>query len=318
MTEEGFRSLVESVADALVVVDADGTVVYANEAAQLLFDPGGETLVGSHFGFPLAPGERTEIDVIGPSKERRIAEMRTRKLDWEGSEAYVATVRDVTQRHALERSLHDLVSTVSHEIRSPLVTIDGLIDLMAAEADEGEARDHLDVMSRQVDRVLRLANHLLTFARLDSDRLESEAREVDISSLLDELCEEFQARGHEVSLDAAEGLVAWADPDHVRRILENYLDNATKYGEPPFRIEASRDEGDVVLRVVDRGPGVDESFVPQLFDRFSRAEKSRTDGSSGLGLPIVLGLARASGGDAWYEQGEEGGSVFAVRLPCPG
>jgi signal transduction histidine kinase len=318
--EQAFRAIVEHVADGIVVVSSEGEVLYANPAAGVLLGESRDELIGDRFGYPVSPGEHAEIDLLRPQGERRVAEMRAAIIDWDGEEAYVAAVRDITARAATERSLRDVVSTVSHEVRSPLAVVSGLVDLILETAEEEgmseEAVTHLCAIGSQVERMERLANDLLTFARIDAGQLKVEVEDIDLEGMLSAVCEEFRTRGMEVGLHVEDGAHVRADPHHVRRILDNYLSNADKYGEPPYRIEAVRDGGDVVLRVVDHGPGVPEDLVPRLFERFSRGGDQSVRGT-GLGLPIVLGLARTAGGDAWYEpDAHGGGATFAVRLPC--
>jgi signal transduction histidine kinase len=96
-------------------------------------------------------------------------------------------------------------------------------------------------------------------------------------------------------------------------MLTNYVANALKYGGPPIRIEAREADGVVEIFVRDRGTGVPEEFVPRLFERFAQA--GTKEGGTGLGLSIVRGLARAQGGEAWYEPDPSGGACFGVRLP---
>ncbi|MGH2678216.1 MAG: sensor histidine kinase, partial [Actinomycetota bacterium] len=109
------------------------------------------------------------------------------------------------------------------------------------------------------------------------------------------------------------GLRVRVDPDHLEQILMNYVSNAMRYGRPPVRIDAGRRDRFVEIVVADSGSGVPPAFVPRLFEEFAQAGRSGT--GTGLGLSIVLGLARAQGGDAWYEAGEPG-ARFCVRLPA--
>jgi signal transduction histidine kinase len=318
-SEGVFRSIVDRMADAVLVVDAEGTVCYANRAAAQLFGQGRSELVGDTFGFPLSPGERTEIDLVGPVRTARVAEMRVTTVEWDGQHAYLAAVRDVTDRHTVEQSLRDVVSTVSHEFRSPLAVIDGFVDVLLEDAPDWEpeeAVDYLERISGQIERMSRLANDLLAYARLDAGENQGSPEGVDLRAAVEQLCAEHAATGTRISGSVPDDLVAWVDPDHLHRILDNLLRNAVKYGAPPVAIEAEEGDGAVVIRVRDHGDGVDPGFVPHLFDRFSRDGGQRGDGSSGLGLPIVLGLARASDGDVWYEDDGDG-AVFAVRLPVP-
>jgi signal transduction histidine kinase len=110
---------------------------------------------------------------------------------------------------------------------------------------------------------------------------------------------------------------AFADPDHVIRILQNYVRNAMIYGKPPFEIEVVGGIHSVTVYVRDRGVGVPEAFVSKLFEKFARADKKKSKAvhGTGLGLSIVRGLARTNGGEAWYEDRDGGGATFAVRLP---
>jgi signal transduction histidine kinase len=111
-----------------------------------------------------------------------------------------------------------------------------------------------------------------------------------------------------------------ADPQYLGEIVTNYLSNASKYGEPPFTVEAWRAEPWVEIRVADRGPGVSPEFVPSLFQPFRRAHRpsSTRVAGAGLGLSIVHELATAHEGEAWYEPVPDGGACFCVRLPGVG
>src|SRR5205085_4346750 len=99
-------------------------------------------------------------------------------------------------------------------------------------------------------------------------------------------------------------------------IVTNYVTNAVLHGQPPIRIVSTATPAGIEVRVVDSGPGVPADFVDDLFGRFHRAPGTTSPGS-GLGLYIVRGLARAMGGDAWYEHAAAGGACFAFRLPAP-
>jgi signal transduction histidine kinase len=108
-----------------------------------------------------------------------------------------------------------------------------------------------------------------------------------------------------------------ADSDRLCQILVNYVSNALRYGTPPVTVVATVEQGWAQVRVDDAGTGVAEEFVPHLFEKFARSGRAKTryvDGT-GLGLAIVRQLARAQGGDAWYEPNQPNGSRFCLRLP---
>src|SRR5262249_20650906 len=110
-----------------------------------------------------------------------------------------------------------------------------------------------------------------------------------------------------------------ADPDHIQRIVGNYISNAIKYGQEPIVTEAASNPPFVDVRVRDCGHGVPDEFVDRLFSKFSRAEQVKAaKPGTGLGLSIVRTLAQANGGDVWYEPNAPAGSCFGVRLPAAG
>ena len=117
--------------------------------------------------------------------------------------------------------------------------------------------------------------------------------------------------GVDVAVDAERDIV-FADRGRVQQMLANYVNNAVRHGEPPVTVRTSRVDGSVEIRVEDGGTGVPIELVPRLFGKFVRGAN---DQGTGLGLFIVRELARAQGGDAWYEARPTGGAAFALRLP---
>jgi signal transduction histidine kinase len=120
-----------------------------------------------------------------------------------------------------------------------------------------------------------------------------------------------------VTVSCSTDLVVRADPSHLSRIIDNYLQNAFKYGEPPVRIEAAKLGDMVEIRVIDHGTGVPAEFRTKLFEKFARADdpSTREKKGTGLGLSIVRGLAEANGGQAKYQPNLPHGSRFIVLLP---
>lgn len=317
-----FQTIVQNASDAILVVDPDGRIHFVNPAAVELFGRPAEVLLDDAFRFPAVVSEDTEIDVVRPDDRRRVAEMRVTEISWNGDGAYLATLRDVTERHEAERSLRDFVSMVSHELRTPIFTARGFIDLLRddwGDLSDEDVLGYLGSVSQQVERMGRMTNDLLTVSRIDSEGIEPQRAVVDVPRMLQATADEHAVLGASVRVDAEAGLTAWADPDHVRQILVNYLTNAIKYGAPPITLEAVSDpDGGVVIRVRDEGDGVPERFLPRLFERFSRASNGGDDTSgTGLGLAIVRGLADVEDGEAWYEPNEPTGACFCVRLRRP-
>jgi PAS domain S-box-containing protein len=206
------------------------------------------------------------------------------------------------------------VAVVSHELRTPLTSISGFSLTMERFWDslpDGQKRDFVEIIGRQSQRLSRLVSDLLTVSRLTSGTYTLNETRFQLRVAVDNVLREL---GVEAQVDVDGALYVNADEDAIAHILVNLLTNAQKYGQPPFAISARADVDNVELRVADSGPGVETSFVPRLFDEYSRSEEGQS--GAGLGLAIVRWLAEAHAGSAWYEANQPTGAVFAVRLPA--
>jgi PAS domain S-box-containing protein len=218
-------------------------------------------------------------------------------------------------------SLRDFVAVASHDLRSPLVTIGGfatiLTDNWARLSDEDRLK-YLGAIKRGVDRLSRLTNDLLTSAKVEGAAEQTQPEHIRLATALASYLDANREELGTVSVTCPSELVAVVDPAHLTRILDNYLGNAFKYGEPPICIEAERIGDFVELRVRDHGPGVPPEFVSRLFTKFDRAvtPTTRATQGTGLGLSIVKALAEANHGNASYQRNEPKGACFAVRLPA--
>ena len=146
---------------------------------------------------------------------------------------------------------------------------------------------------------------------IDAGAVEVHESTVDLGEAVRRAIAIFGGQASEVEVAGVDGAKVTADPDHLQRILSNLVANALRHGAPPVRLVGSDHDGWVELIVEDAGRGVPPEFVPRLFQKFAQAKG--TDGGTGLGLSIVRGLARAQGGDVWYEPGDPG-ARFGVRL----
>lgn len=220
----------------------------------------------------------------------------------------------------VNQSMRDFVAVASHDLRSPLTTIIGWAQTMGRKWDDiadDKKRDFLGIIEQNGHHLARLVDDLLTISRIDSGALETQARVIELRGAMANVMQAFSDHAAEIVYDFPDELALVADADHLRRILTNYVGNALKYGGPPVQIQACYVEEWVEIRVCDEGPGVAVEFVPRLFGKFARGSdaNTRSKQGTGLGLSIVQGLARANGGDTWYEPNQPHGSCFALRLP---
>jgi signal transduction histidine kinase len=210
------------------------------------------------------------------------------------------------------------VAMASHELRTPLTAVRGFASTMLhrwEQLDESERFRFVEIIDAQSHRLTRLVDDLLTLSKIESGKLKVERVPVNVSLAIEQAIRELGEES-EIPVSGPDELTVLADADHFNQILVNYVGNARRYGEPPFAVKVVADGAWVEITVCDQGPGVPESFRPNLFEPFARAAESRAarDGT-GLGLSIVRGLVEAQGGKAWYEPNEPRGSCFKARLP---
>ncbi len=210
----------------------------------------------------------------------------------------------------------------SHELRTPLTSIAGYIDVLNKGAKDEPATLNrvLGAMGGEVDRMTRLVRDLVSLARLDAgDVLRLER--LDLTRLVEDVYEQAKALApsREINLRANEPAWVEVDVDRMRQVLLNLADNAIKYTPPEAHINfaVQRYDSTAQVSVADNGPGIPEEDRAHLFDRFYRAEQSRTreKGGAGLGLAIAKKIVEAHRGSLSVAAPAEGGTVFSVRLP---
>jgi signal transduction histidine kinase len=222
---------------------------------------------------------------------------------------------------AANQTLRDFVAVASHDLRGPVSAVLGFASTLSKRWDvlpENEKLEFLEIIERRGRFLSRMLDSLLTLSRIEAGALDVHREMLEADGVIARALEDIgEERAAEVEVTCAPGLRVEADPDHVQRILVNYITNAFKYGRPPVLVEA-RNTGPYVEFVVrDHGEGIPPGFEDRLFHKFSRAETevTRQEKGAGLGLSIVQGLARANDGEAWYEANRPTGSCFGVRLP---
>jgi hypothetical protein len=242
----------------------------------------------------------------------------------------VITLRGAQQRARLERSRADLVSTVAHELRSPLTSVKGFTATLLAKwgrFTDDQKRVMLETVNADADRVTRLITELLDVSRIEAGRMEIHRQLVSIPDRVAKIVAGRVAAGDVADrfrVVAAAGVPeTWLDADKVDQILGNLIENAVRHGagtvtvvvEPLETAEAramSAAEG-VAVSVRDEGDGVAPELVPRVFRQFWRAKRR---GGAGLGLYIVKGLVEAHGGAITVQRAPGGGAEFRFTMPA--
>jgi len=348
--ERPYRHLVERMSEGAALADPDGLVVYANQRLATLLGVPLEQIIGRPFSDWLDESERTRFigrltaEATGGHDEHTLHRPDGGNIpvlvgvsvteEPEGA-LRCLTVTDLTrqkeQQQQLDRlnnelqvvneSIRGFIAVAAHDLRSPLVSIVGFSSLLNTSWDtfgDEQRRKFVASIDRQSQNLTKLVDALFTSASIEGGGLSTSSEVVVLAEAIDKCLELGSGNTAIVDVSCPPDLVVQVDRHHLGRILDNCLQNAFKYGEPPVRIEAARVGDMVEVRVVDHGPGVPPEFAGRLFGKFARADNvaTRAQKGTGLGLSIVRGLAEANGGRVRYEPNVPQGSCFVVALPA--
>ena len=263
--------------------------------------------------------QQQQMDQLNSELTDRLAELR--KLNDELDVERVRVEQAMAELQTVNEAIRGFTAAAAHDLRSPLVSIIGFSALLTKSWDtfsEEKRRTFVATINRQSQKLSTLVDDLLTSSRIEEGGLSTSPELIVLAGAIDRCLELGNRDIRSVTVSCSPVLIVRVDPHHLGRILDNYVQNAFKYGEPPVRIEATRVGDMVEVRVLDHGPGVPPDFVPRLFGKFARADTPATKAQkgTGLGLSIVRGLAEANSGRAHYEPNVPKGSCFVVELPA--
>jgi two-component system OmpR family sensor kinase len=230
-----------------------------------------------------------------------------------------STLNEMRQRLArLDHARKEFIANASHELRTPIFSLGGFVELLDEEEPDPAAREEfVRTMREQVARLTKLTADLLDLSKLDADVLQVNAERVDLGELAEGVAEEFgpaaERHGSPIEVNGDRAAMALADPDRVAQIMRILVDNALTHTPQgtSISIEAQRRHGAAKLVVKDDGPGIDPHLHARVFDRFYTGD--RVSGS-GLGLAIARELALLMDGELGLAS-YRGGTEFTLRLP---
>ncbi len=276
-------------------------------------------------------GEPIEDDVVLRAARDRILRVRGTPLrETSGAGGAVVVLEDITDIRHLENVRRDFVANVSHELKTPVASIQGFVEtlLEGRAEDPADRRRFLEIVARQAGRLGAIIDDLLALSRIEESEEAADlpTEPVAVAGLLGAVAAECRPRadarsiGLEIACPAE--LVATVNPPLLEQALINLVDNAIKYSDPgkPVRLSASGDADGAEFVVRDEGAGIAAEHLPRLFERFYRVDKGRSRklGGTGLGLAIVKHIVQAHGGTVAVESTPGVGSTFRIRLPAGG
>ncbi len=332
--KENVEVLLYDLAEGVIGVTAEGELAIANPAAATLLGralPAGVSLadllppdVAQALAETQADGEdRTVVVEYGA----RSLEASVYQVGREAEVRDIVVLRDITEQAKLDAARRDFIATASHELKTPLFSLSGFMELIdEGELDADTEKEFLSLMRQQVDRLTDLSLSLLDLSQVDSGAVRLEAGDVDMTAITRAVIAEFRPgaenRGVGIELSAPAELPAACDERRVSQVLRALLDNAVKFspqgGTVDVGVTAESAVGvndDVVITIVDQGPGIPQDELNRVFERFFRGNGGDQKSGTGLGLSIARDMVELMGGTLTVRSTSGAGATFTVRMP---
>jgi len=333
------EALLASSRDAIVVLDAAGSVRYLNAAASTLYgalegrsfaevmrDPELTALLRRVLAADVEagpPGERDQTITLHIDERDAWVQATASPIAGGGGWAVLVVLHDVTEERKIETTRRDFVANVSHELRTPLAGIKAVAETLRDGAldDPAAARVFLGQVEAEVDRLVQLVEELLQLARIESGA-RSEMASVEPARVLAECVERFRPQAARASVELAAEVEPSLPPfeanaSQLGQAVGNLIHNALKFtpGGGRVTVSAERTEAALLIRVADSGVGIEASDLSRIFERFYVTDRARAGRGTGLGLAIVKHVALAHGGTVRAESVPGRGSTFTISLP---
>ena len=325
--------ILNTMSDGILAVDSRGEFTHINPALESLFPPNPGSVdprmsiidekqvreamdrtlsKGDVYNFLISRGETTIRCMISPVYETsdRIA-------------GALGVFRDVTQYIRLEKTRREYVANVSHEMRTPLTGIQGLVEPLrdGLVRDENTKQRYYEIILREIKRLSRLINDIMELSRLQSGNEFIRTEVFRPGLLIKDICDRYTYIAEEKGLkfiaqDDFSGLPSVvSNPDRIEQLLVILLDNAIKYtDEGSVTVAAAVEPKRILLRVCDTGKGISKENQKYIFERFYKADKSHSSMGSGLGLSIAREVLAAMGEEIWVSSEEDKGSEFVFSI----
>ena len=327
-------ALVESMLEGVIAANEKGRIITANPAARRILGYGLDDQLPDLPELFRTKAAREVVDAALEGSvvqdreldlDARVLLMNARPLPTGGA---VLVIHDLTQVRRLEEMRRDFVANVSHELKTPLTSISGYAETLLSDApDPDTMRKFLGIISANAQRMQRLVDNLLDLARLEAGHWQPEREPLDVAEVATEVWESMQDGAHAPAMEFAvetgpRAETVLADPDAMRQVLTNLMENAVRYTPQGGRItcRSAVDGSGIAVSVSDTGAGISPQHLTRIFERFYRldASRSRDEGGTGLGLAIVKHLVEAHGGRVSAESQRGSGTTITCWFPDAG
>jgi two-component system phosphate regulon sensor histidine kinase PhoR len=326
-----------NLADGIIMTGSDGNVVLTNPAAARLFDfipmqAHGSSLIQlvrdheieSLYKRSLATGQEESNQL--ETNDGRFLNVISAPLSADEPGGALLLFQDLSQMRSLQTMRQEFVANVSHDLRTPLAGIKAIVETLQDGAidDKKIAMDFLAKVDAEIDGLTQLVNELMQLSRIESGRDKLEMKPTDINLLLHETMSRLYPQAERQHLIINEQLATdlpavKVDDQRLKQVIINILHNAIKFTAAggQITVTSQQEGGTVVVHIADTGIGILEDDLPHIFERFYKADKSRSGAGNGLGLAIAKHIIQAHGGSIWAQSTPGQGSVFSFSLPLP-
>lgn len=342
--KEKTEAVIRSVAEGLVVVDAQGKVIMMNPAAErllgvskkdkmgkpLLEDLKEEQLISLVKG--IEDKEEREIELISQRDEtKKVLRASSAVIENENGQTIgmVSVLSDITKQKELDQLKNNFVANVSHELRTPLVAIEKSLSLILNKTTgeiSSTQEEFLSIAQRNLKRLSLLINDLLDLSKLEAGKIELKRKPVSIEKIIDEAIEGLNTWAKTKSIEMVKEIQGGlpqvnVDLNRIIQVLNNLIGNAIKFtphnGKISIEANFQKEKEEIEVSVQDTGIGIAKENLPKVFDKFYQAgERVSTDISgTGIGLSIAKELVELHGGRIWAESEEGKGAKFIFTLP---
>jgi two-component system phosphate regulon sensor histidine kinase PhoR len=330
------QTVLAGMGDGVMMVGVEGKIVFANQAAEKLFNFQEKDVMSKPLIEAVHDHEADEILKMC----LRTNQMQANQFESVISRRFIRAIavplvqdsltgalllfQDLTELRSLQTMRRELIGNISHELRTPLAGIKAMIETLKEVAidDKQAATDFLSRIDGEIDRMTQMVSELAELSRIETGRAELRMSPLNLNQLAEEVAAQLNALAQRqqvtITTDLGPDLpIVRADNDRVRQALVNLVHNAVKFNHPRGRaVLSTKSEGQsVIVSVSDTGIGISKEELPHVFERFYKADKARAGGGSGLGLAIAKHIIQAHDGSIWAESEEGKGSTFSFSLP---
>lgn len=342
-SEAQLKKIIDKNPDAILIVDKEGKISFANNSAEEMFKVTLDDLFSRVFGYPVVKGEHTEINIVRQDSQDRIGEMRTIDIEWEDKQTFLTSIRDITHLKKVEQDLKDalikaqesdklkssFLANMSHEIRTPMNGILGFTRLLKKPKISVEKqKQYVSIIESSGLRMLNLINDIIDLSKIESGQMELSYSPTNLKTLAKNLKDFFTPETDLKKIKLSFSVkvpedkeVFLTDNDKLYAILSNLIKNAIKYTDNGG-ISCFVELKDLYyeFRVEDTGIGIEKDRLDAIFERFVQAdlEVAKAYEGAGLGLTIAKSYVEMLGGSISVESEIGKGTCFNFTIPKEG